>query len=157
MGLVWEACDKGGSHYWGSLESPWNHHAFLGNTWDIPWFQMTNMHPISWSRTTIMTMIREVFQWLFWVLKWCLFESSNFQKSLMKIFMLLLLLLLLLLLADRFELVSPRRREDRTWCPRLFLHCYRLRFKDMRWGVKLQMLNHELGEYSYTPNSILGW
>ena len=148
MGLVWEAYDRFPCP-WGSLV----HHPKIttqipGNTWDIPWFQMTNMHPISWSRT----MIRDVFQSLFlgWGRKkivYCYSEMISVwdQKSLIKIkFLLLLLLLSLLFGADRFEFVSPRRCEDRTWCPRLFLHCYRLRFKDMRWGVKLQMLNHEL-------------
>eukprot|EP00913_Durusdinium_trenchii_P021757 g20442.t1 len=32
---------------------------------------------------------------------------------------------------------SETLEEDRAWCPRLFLHCYRLRFKDMRNSVQL--------------------
>ena len=32
---------------------------------------------------------------------------------------------------------SNQLEQDRTWCPRLFLHCYRLRFKDMRNSLQL--------------------
>ncbi|CAE8623018.1 unnamed protein product, partial [Polarella glacialis] len=36
------------------------------------------------------------------------------------------------LVSDDKYLPSDEAEEDRSWCPRLFLHCYRLQFKDVR-------------------------